>query len=798
MSSSHMEKTTISEIRFNSLDLIDGGEDLQKEIGIGKVPFPTYLSFRPLIELMTKTAKEKKLFEFVTEGETILQRLNTMPEIMGPITDPELLNKNRPLVNFLINSVLPPVSQDHTLAKLSVPFQLSAFYMTPALQELKNNHNVKYEINRDPQLMYCATLVGACVLVLNRFYGQNIDIEPPFSISVTYPDSKIQRFFKLKMDTSFVEIKATKPLKPLSQEEINTLLSNIYDTDLWLKAIPAENFEFHGFTINSMLEITEEEALSRIKQQLLRKDAIVNQRNIETLEGLLQTFFKMKDLRLGLTAIDYPIENTVAHRYKIRFDFLADEIDQLLGEANQNSIYEKACRYREVLLIEDLKTLAQPTPIEEGLLDKGIRSIIVAPLFNKYDQVIGLLEIGSPRPYAMHSFIELKFKDLLSLFSMAVERSRKEIDNQVEAIIREQFTDVHPSLEWRFIEASYNLMEKREANDGMGSMEPIIFADVHPLYGQADIVNSSNIRNKAIQEDLIDNLERVKSLLKRCADTTPFPLLHQYHMQVEKAILEISEEFSSNDDSRIVDLLHYRIHPLLRHIRTDFPEVASIISGYFDGLDPDLEVVYLRRKRYEDSVDMINQAISQYLEKEQKKSQKVLPHYFTKYKTDGIEYTQYIGQSMLQSGSFCELQLQNFRLWQLIDMCRITKLVHEKQEELPVPLTTAQLVFAYTSTLSIRFRQDEKQFDVDGAYNVRYEILKKRIDKATTEETNERITQAGKIAVVYLQDKDRQEYLEYLEYLKHDGLIEPEIEDLKIGRLQGVQGLKALRVTVKV
>ena len=237
---------------------------------------------------------------------------------------------------------------------------------------------------------------------------------------------------------------------------------------------------------------------------------------------------------------------------------------------------------------------------------------------------------------------------------------------------------------------------------------------------------------------------------------------------------------------------------MLHHIRTDFPEVASIISGYFDGLDPDLEVVYLRRKRYEDSVDMINDAISQYLEKEQKKSQKVLPHYFTKYKTDGIEYTQYIGQSMLQSGSFCALHLQNFRLWQLIDMCKITKLVHEKQEELPLPLTTAQLIFAYISTLSIRFRQDEKQFDVDGAYNVRYEILKKRIDKATTEGTNERITQAGKIAIVYLQDKDRQEYLEYLEYLKHDGLIEADIEDLKIGRLQGVQGLKALRVTVKI
>jgi hypothetical protein len=41
-----------------------------------------------------------------------------------------------------------------------------------------------------------------------------------------------------------------------------------------------------------------------------------------------------------------------------------------------------------------------------------------------------------------------------------------------------------------------------------------------------------------------------------------------------------------------------------------------------------------------------------------------------------------------------------------------------------------------------------------------------------------------------------QEHLEYFEYLQHQGLIGPEIEDLKLGKLQGVQGLRALRVSV--
>ncbi len=85
---------------------------------------------------------------------------------------------------------------------------------------------------------------------------------------------------------------------------------------------------------------------------------------------------------------------------------------------------------------------------------------------------------------------------------------------------------------------------------------------------------------------------------------------------------------------------------------------------------------------------------------------------------------------------------------------------------------------------------------MDGTYNVRYEILKKRIDKAVIKGTNERLTQAGKIAIVYLQDKDRQEYLNHLEYLIRKGYITEEIEQLELEKLQGADGLKALRVTV--
>ncbi|MCO6487491.1 MAG: GAF domain-containing protein [Phaeodactylibacter sp.] len=772
-------------------------EDVFKEIGVGRVPFSSVLSFEPLIREIESKAQNGSATESAI-ANMVLEKLKEAPALGQPIPDRSVLEEHQEIVELLMMMVLPSSIRKKQLAKVSAPFDMNPIYCTHSLGGLMKAQKVKYVLNNSNNIIYCAMVVNACSLILNKFYGQNINVDPPIALSIKPDGYALERHYKTQMDAQYVDIKQLKPLKPLGQEEINQLLSNIYDIDLWLQHIPPENFEFQGFVIGTLIDITEEEALSRLKYSLLERDAVVDPEKVERLQHLIRTYFDLPELRLGVTAIDYPIDKSVAHRYKIRFDFLASRHECLLSPENKNSIYEKACRYKEVLLIEDLEEVSNKTPIERDLLEEGIRSIIVAPLFNKDDHVIGLLEIGSPRPFELHSFIELKFKEITGLFSMAVERSREEIDNRVEAIIREQYTAVHPSVEWKFIETSYNLLDKRERDPKNATVDPIVFHDVYPLYGQADIVSSSEKRNYAIQTDLTDNLRRAARILQQGANLGRLPLLNQYLTKAERDIKGLQDEFNSNDESRIVEWLHSEIHPLFHQLRDKYPELAGPVSSYFEYLDPELGIVYRERKAYEDSVMMINNTISNYLEQQEKEAQKVLPHYFEKYKTDGVEYDMYVGQSLLKRDRFSMMHLKNLRLAQLIDMCEVTRIVENMQGELPVPLRTAQLIFVYSNPLSIRFRMDEKQFDVDGAYNVRYEILKKRIDKSLIEGTSERLTQAGKVAIVYLQEKERQEYLEYIDYLIREGYVTEEVEDLKVGRLQGVQGLHALRVTVKV
>ena len=142
------------------------------------------------------------------------------------------------------------------------------------------------------------------------------------------------------------------------------------------------------------------------------------------------------------------------------------------------------------------------------------------------------------------------------------------------------------------------------------------------------------------------------------------------------------------------------------------------------------------------------------------------------------------------------MYLKNLRLWQLMVMCEVVRRTEEIKGSLSVPLETTHLILAQDSPLSIFFSPDERHFEVAGAYDIRHEIIKKRIDKAVIKGTSERLTQPGKIAIVYSQRPEGAEYLEYIDYLQAAGYLQDETEDVELADLQGAQGLKALRVTV--
>ena len=164
-----------------------------------------------------------------------------------------------------------------------------------------------------------------------------------------------------------------------------------------------------------------------------------------------------------------------------------------------------------------------------------------------------------------------------------------------------------------------------------------------------------------------------------------------------------------------------------------------------------------------------------------------------------MEYNIYIGQSICPYNPFNLAVFKEYSLvavdspWQKPPVSR-----HLLLPSLKVPLQTTQLILIHSQPITISFRKDERKFDVEGSYNIRYEVIKKRLDKVRIKETEERLTQPGKIAIVYSNQKEVPEYLEYIEFLKNKNILKPNVEFLELEELQGVTGMKALRVDINI
>ena len=76
------------------------------------------------------------------------------------------------------------------------------------------------------------------------------------------------------------------------------------------------------------------------------------------------------------------------------------------------------------------------------------------------------------------------------------------------------------------------------------------------------------------------------------------------------------------------------------------------------------------------------------------------------------------------------------------------------------------------------------------------QTVKKRVDKAFIKGTTERVTQKGKISIIYSQKEDEIEYLRYINFLQSKSILDKDLEIFELQDLQGVTGLKALRVSL--
>ncbi len=759
------------------------------------------LSFKPLITALKKNIASgnpgvQKLYgRVVTEFESY-------PELLGNITDLSVIDKHTELIEELLAAIFPPTASAHDcLYAVALPFKFQTVYTSKLFRHLfikPGTNEIKVPEDANGKNLNDEKFQFACGMVLKKYCGYNNPETSGWIHAYKDSHSGTTKYLELQMDARFIDVNPEGEMPKMPESIVWQHSNRIKSIDELVQQVPLDKFVFDGISIVRVNDVTADEVISRVKSSLLNINAFSDDSVYTELETLIQSLIGLKGLKIGITPffrvnghyVFSDLHNTNSILFKgvkssLNKDEISDGCKLLFKDYDQPLLFESL----------DEPALAETIYLEYYFLQGG-RSLIICPL-KLHNDLLGILEIMCEEPGTMKHVHVNKLMPVIPLFTLGLEKSQEILDSQIDKVIKQHFTAVQPAVEWKFTEAALNYIVNKHHHEEV-KIERISFPNVYPLYGSIDIRNSSTERSRAIQLDLLEQLELARKVVKKVQSETPFPLLEEIEFKIEKYLASASNVLLSDEELNIHDFMQGQVVSIFNHLHSTQPSVKNEIEHYFASLDPQIGMLYKHRKEYELSISRINDTLARFLDKEQVAAQKVYPHYFERYVTDGLEFNIYMGQQLTPRKKFDEIYLRNMKMWQLTVLAKAARVTHSLESQLSHPLRTTQLILSHNVPLSISFRTEERKFDVDGAYNIRYEIVKKRIDKVRIKETNERLTQPGKIAIVYSQGKDATEYMEYIEFLQNQNLLKPGVEKHELEELQGVIGLKALRVDVNL
>ena len=766
------------------------------KINVEDFQFESQLSIEPLIAYWKESLNSENLV-LAAQAQIVLTAIENTPELRGAILDIDLLKGNHDTLELLMSAVFSPATWEEDIRGVVNPFKTDCFYDTPRFQEIITSYRdlaKGFSEEKSKEAGYLQNIF-AYGLILKHCYDKELNISLSLIMPTVDKTTGLIRHFKAQMNPKFVRLSLNGELPELSEDDISEMLNRYQDLAFWCEKLPPHLFEFSGVAIMELMDITEHQMISAIKEELLTEEGLLSDQKFARIQNYFESLIGVKGITIGIASYQGSSDNLVNFGSSANLLFLG-EFSCMQDAKNQNHYLSEVYFNRNPLVIPNVQESLLDDRVKQRFEANNLRSVIFLPLIID-GEVIGIFEVGGDRPNVLTSVDILRFQELLAVLAVAVKRNIDQINNQIMKVIKNKFTSLHQAVEWKFEEAAIRYLKDKATNNN-AKIEPIDFQDVYPLFGSSDVRDSSEVRNKCIQDDLNTQLSFISEILNKVIAKYPYLIYKELSFEVKSHSDRVSNQLLSEDEVIISDMFHQSIEPLFKHLASVDSSLKIDINRYFDALDVKHGLIYRKRKDYADSVAEINNLVYNLIETEEEKTQKMFPYYFENYKTDGVEYNIYIGQSLTNKRKFNSIYLYNLRLWQLMLMCKITRETHKIMPSLPIPLETAQLILVQSAPLAIKFRIDEKKFDVDGAYNIRYEIMKKRIDKAMIKGTNERITQPGTVAVIYSNRKEEQEYLDYFKYLAHLNYINPVPAQFELEYLQGVSGLKAFRLEVNL
>jgi len=532
-----------------------------------------------------------------------------------------------------------------------------------------------------------------------------------------------------------------------------------------------QTYPVTGWLRKEGVDVAEQELVNQLVRLLVGPESFMQPRKFIRVNRLMKALFRAQSC-----CVLYP-ENDQARLFK---GLSAKDIQVYSLQELQASQFIQVAETNRVTHIPDLSS-ACPTACERSLLLDGIRSLLMVPLVAETKiagkssrKLAGVFAVGSDQPYHFDACDRHHAESLIHALTAAMRNA-----------IQQRFAKIHPAVEWRFA-------QEAERRSWGFTAEPIIFTDVYPLYGISDIRGSSNERNRAIQADLLTQFQLALDIVKVLCEQGSTAFGHQLYQDLNEQMEGLNQQITVDAEVTLVRYLQENVEVHFEYFQSCGPQAEAAITAYRSAQDVEQGCVYQARAQYDRTISQINTRLRKTWNRWQNQMQQIVPHYCDIETTDGIDHMIYTGSSI--AANFQAFHLCSLRYDQLRAVCDCARTGFALKQDLGTEMEITHLVLVQTTTVDIFHDEStESLFDVKGTRDTRYEIVKKRIDKALDSHSRTRITQPGMLTLVYSTSEDWEEYQQYCHYLMREGWIAEELEFGAVEPLQGVTGLKFAR-----
>ena len=433
-----------------------------KQEAFPEMPFDIKLSLERVFEFWENKAVNGTSSEQI-HAKTILQGVSHIPELRKPISDISMIEQYREEIEDILSAMFPDILSNNEVKAASMPFYPVLFNMSKRLRTIINNSGPDFKMalrGYDESEVY----ILGCSFLLAVAYKVPINLKRPLYFDIPDQTTGVIRHYRAFINGDFSKIIPKPNYIPLSAEDIHLLLDNSNDVELWKKMIPPGTYEYEGVALITMFDQTEDESLSELKQLLLENNALQNESTLGRLQEQLAIYLGIEKIELGFEAFEESSGNIKALQG-------AAKPSKLLGKKLESTVDECFCEFStEALLhkkdffavsnVKELKNI--PSRFIKRMYDAAVGSFIVSPLKSN-NQIIAFIELTSPNQGVLNSMVASRLRNVLPMFAVAVGRSIDHHQMELEAIIQDKFTALHPAVTWKFLKAAEGVFQNKIA-----------------------------------------------------------------------------------------------------------------------------------------------------------------------------------------------------------------------------------------------------------------------------------------------------------------------------------------------